>query len=112
MDRATRVLVALRDVFVGREAGDQDGSFGLGVEQVPDVSRMNDVEGAVAHDDLFLPWSRADRVAHLIRGLDLVREQAFAGGIHQPCPWGDRYSNQVLVAFAIESGSQSGALRQ
>ena len=29
---------------------------------------------------------------------------------HRPC--GERYSNQVLVAFAIDSGSQSGAFLQ
>ena len=104
--------VSFLDVLIRRQAGDQDVGLGLGVEEMAHMAGVHHVEGAVAHDDFFLARARADRIGDLSRGLDLVRIEVFACRIHHQFPCGVMNSNQVLVAVAIESGSQSGALRQ
>src|SRR5262249_33272835 len=83
----------------------------LGVEQVADMTGMHEIEHAMAHDHLFRARARPDRVAQLVDRLDLP--PIVAANRLQHVPYSvPNASNQVFVAFLIDSGSHSGASRQ
>ena len=104
-------VLSLADMHVGGNADYEHVGLALCVQQVTQVAGVDYVEHAMAHDDLFRARARADDPLQLVGGLDLV--PVFLGERwqhHQRS--GLRYWNQVFVALSIESGSQSGALRQ
>jgi len=61
-------------VRVGGETRDQDIGLALGIKQMPDVTRMHEIEDPMTHDHRALPWPRADRATQLFDILDLVAE--------------------------------------
>ncbi|MNC88938.1 hypothetical protein D3C83_48150 [compost metagenome] len=65
-------MIRLHDVDVGRHAGDQEIGLLLGVHQVAEVPRVDDVERPVAHDDALLARARSNRLAESREILDLV----------------------------------------
>src|SRR5262249_41256935 len=82
----------------------------LGIEQVADVTGVHEVEHAVTHDHLFRARAGPDRVAQLVDALDLA--PIVAANRLQHVPYSvPNASNQVFVAFLIDSGSHSGASR-
>ena len=101
-------IIGLGDMRIGGQAGDQNVGLALGVEQVPHVARMHDVERAVAHDDFLLarPRTRSDAAISCGR-LDLVTDNVAACGVHH-CSITvfllAMVLNQVVVALAIVSG--------
>jgi len=78
---------------------------------VPNVSRMDKVERAMAHDDLSSAWPRTNNFTKLLTCFDfslvVVRLR-----LHRHECLSDNVENQLFVAAAIESGSQTGAWRQ
>ena len=65
-------MLSFGDVPIGRQTGDEDVSLALRVDQMPNVTRMHDVEHAVTHDDLLLAGRRPQQLSQLGGGLDLV----------------------------------------
>ena len=116
--RDERAVVGLRDVGVAGQAGDQDIGLALGIHQVPQVTRVDQVECAVAHDHLAVPRPGADRRDELVAVLDLAavvvgaRGLGRGGRVVQSGFSSESIANHVFVAAAIDSGSQSGADRQ
>src|SRR2546427_8793477 len=100
-------VLPLADMHVGGNADYEHVGLTLCIQQVTQVTRVDHVEHAMAHDDLFRARARADDPLQLVGGLDLV--PVFIGERwqhHQRS--GLRYWNQVFVALSIDSGSQSG----
>jgi hypothetical protein len=56
---------------VAGQARDQDIGFAARIDEMPDMARMYDIEGAVAHDYLVLAREWADNCAQLLYRLDL-----------------------------------------
>src|SRR5205085_6151624 len=105
-----RPVVGLGDVRVGGQARDQDIRLALGIEQMPDMSGMHEIEHTVAHDDVTAARARAYRIAQLVDRLDLMPE-----GLGQLCHATGpepRWANHTRVASAIDAASHSGASRQ
>ena len=70
--RHVRPIAPLQDVVVGGQTGDENVGLALGVEQMPQMPRMDDVEHAMAHDHLALARRVADERRNFLRCLDLV----------------------------------------
>src|SRR6516225_4926469 len=109
--RHERPILRLGDVSVGGQAGDQDIRLVLGVEQVADMAGVHEIEHAMAHDHLFRARAGSDHVAKLVDRLDLPPIVAANRLKHVPYSVPNA-SNQVFVAFLIDSGSHNGASRQ
>ncbi len=67
-----RTIHAFIDVTIGGEARDQHARLALCVEQMPDVSRVHDVEHAVTHDHFVRTRRLAKNLTQLLGRLDLV----------------------------------------
>src|SRR5207244_7903380 len=67
-----RAVIGLEDVLVRGQAGDQEIRLALRVHEMPEVTGVDDVEGAVAHDHGACPRPRPDDLPELGDGLDLV----------------------------------------
>ena len=65
--RHERAKIGFVNVGVGGEAGDEDVRLALGVEEMPDVAGMHEVEGPVAHDGLFSSGQRSKNLAQCLR---------------------------------------------
>src|SRR5215468_9230957 len=109
--RHERPVLRLGDVGIGGQAGDQDIRLVLGIEQVADVTGVHEIEHTVAHDYLFRARAGPDHLAKLIDCLDLPPIIAANRLKHVPYSVPNA-SNQVFVAFLIDSGSHNGASRQ
>ena len=108
--RDERPVGRLADLHVPGDAHHEDGRLALGVQQVPQVARVHEIEDAVAHDDCAPARARTYCTAQLFDRLDLVPE-----GLGQLCHVigpEPRWSNHARVASAIEAASRSGASRQ
>ena len=109
--RYERTEVRLVDVRIGGQARDEDIRVILGIHQMPNVTRMHQIECAVAHDDFVDPRARSDCFTQLLSGLDLPVKRIFLrGNVHAVLL--SRNVNQFFVAPAIDTGSQTGAWRQ
>src|SRR5262245_1666652 len=109
--RHERPILRLGDMGVGGQAGDQDIRLFLGVEQVADVAGVHEIEHAMAHDHLFRARADSDHVAKLVERLDLPPIVPANRLKHVPYSVPSA-SNQVFVAFLIDSGSHNGSSRQ
>src|SRR5262249_33207962 len=109
--RHERPILRLGDVGIGSQTGDQDIRLVFGVEQVTDVTGVHEIEHAMAHDHLFRARAGPDHVAKLIDRLDLPPIVTANRLKHVPYSVLNA-SNQVFVAFLIDSGSHNGASRQ
>ena len=70
--RHMRAIFALGDMPVGGNADDQNIRLALGEKQMPHMSRVNDVENAVTHDDFLGARKRSQNHTEFLGGLDLV----------------------------------------
>ena len=109
--RHERAEVCFVDVRIGRQARDEDIRVILGVHQVANVTRMHQIECAVAHDDFVNPRTRSDCFTQLLASFYLAAKRIFLRrNVHAVLP--SRNANQFFVAPAIDTGSQTGASRQ
>ena len=60
--RHVRPMRSLGDVVIGGDTGDQNVRLALGIDEVPDVSGVNQVKGPVTHDGLFFAGQRSEDV--------------------------------------------------
>ena len=106
-----RAEVRFVDMRVGRQARDENVGVVLRIHQVPDVTRMHQIEGAVTHDHLPDARMRSDGFPQLLAGFDLAAKIVLRRrDAHVVFP--SRNANQFFVAPAIDAASQTGASRQ
>src|SRR5262249_55896695 len=96
---------------IGGQAGDQDIRLFLWVEQMGGVTGGHEIEHAMAHDHLFCARGGPHHVAKLVDPLGLPPIVSPNPPKHVPLSLPNA-SNQVFVAFLIDSGSHNGASRQ
>jgi len=65
--RHVRSVCSLGDMVVSSDAGDQNVRLAFGIEQVPHVAGMHDVEHPVTHDHALVAWARSDDTPQLLR---------------------------------------------
>jgi hypothetical protein len=73
--RNERPEVGFDDMRISRQTGDKNVAFALGVEKMPHVSGMDDVERSMTHDDFLHARRRAEKGRDFRRGLQFVADE-------------------------------------